>query len=338
MSLPLSFKIFVFLVVGAPPLEALAQGAPVTAEATAQYEVTRNSADKLILDGRDCSSLPEQIKSLRTWRITLNEPPPSLGQNVKCPMDITDLAPSFVRGHQGMGTAHNGPNCWNTSLFLSGIVPFLRFSSESEMTFWMASPYCHELKKNEPPLPGDVIAMRSYDLRFPPKNGHSYSRGEMVEVHGMIYLSPDLVFSKNTSGRDSPYELQRPDFIVGDFGLHDPACNKITGLNPKCLYWANYFRCRSPELDRQKWIEQDAEFAKLHQHLSEINLTVSALVTSGTPLFNTADIKTQLTELRKQLMTGNTTKTFFGQAALLETESLLTQIQILLQESSPRRQ
>jgi hypothetical protein len=71
------------------------------------------------------------------------------------------------------------------------------------MNFWMTSPLCQERKPDESPAPGDIIAIRD---------------DTGGEVHGFIYLTGDLAYSKNGYAQGTRYELQSPKKV---FDVYD---------------------------------------------------------------------------------------------------------------------
>ncbi|MGZ3790462.1 MAG: hypothetical protein ACXVLQ_18185, partial [Bacteriovorax sp.] len=211
-------------------------------------DIVRSGADGVIsLNGPSCKELTDQDRALRIWTASLGETPGNMSSPLEnteenlCTLNINDSVPSIVRSLQDFKPAMNGPNCWNTALRLSGLVESSRYTSPEEMTFWMNSPYCRELSGSEQSLPGDIVEIRSADPDQPQS---------IDEIHGMIYLSDALVFSKNTSSHMSPYGIQRASLVYQTFRIDDPKCEKVHGHPNDCSKWANHYRCKRSENDR----------------------------------------------------------------------------------------
>jgi len=152
--------------------------------------------------------------------------------------EMTDRMQSL----QGTTTAYPGPNCWNTSLFISEIAQYRRAVAEEEMTYWMNSPLCKELAVNEEARAGDIITIRS-------NNGES-----VLEMHGFTYLTKESSFSKSGFDIQFPYEFVTSEYVyqlfaLGDYGDYkaNPDCRRVKGIPDltKCPVYANVFRCTS---------------------------------------------------------------------------------------------
>jgi hypothetical protein len=130
----------------------------------------------------------------------------------------------------------SGPNCWNTSLYAAGLNSGIRHTTDSEMAFWMQSPFCKEIDPEETPMIGDVIAIRN-------------KRGE--EVHGFVFLSNEESFSKNTLMKDSSFSFQTTDEVYQIFKVNERCQNihssKINERKVTCNNYSQIFRCQSVE-------------------------------------------------------------------------------------------
>jgi hypothetical protein len=188
------------------------------------------------------------------------------------------------------------------------------------MTFWMNSPYCRELAEFEISAPGDIIEIRGLKENQP----QSYD-----EIHGMIYISDDLVFSKNTSSRMSAYGIQRVSLLYQNFRLDNSQCKKIYGQSYACSKWANHYRCMASENDRLSFEKENIDFRELSFEVSKIENIISEYIMNGHGTYkeNAAILKNQLDNLEDKLLRGD--KHFFFQALLLEVQSLKTQIEII---------
>ncbi len=237
--------------------------------------IIRNSEGQITLTGPNCNELVEQEQALRKWTTILQEFPGAKytpirsNNNEDCQLVVQDSVPSIIKKLQDYKSSWSGPNCWNTTLFLSHLNSVIRFTSDQEMSFWMDSPYCRELAETEAVQPGDLIAIR----RSQPN-----SKRQFEEVHGMIFISDALVFSKNTSSSMSPYHIQRGSLIYQNFHVDDSDCLKVKGHPSRCQIWANYFRCQSPLNDRELLEKKNPLFASLSQKVGEIETFLSHFV------------------------------------------------------------
>ncbi|MEI8192180.1 MAG: hypothetical protein WCI75_20940, partial [candidate division NC10 bacterium] len=223
--------------------------------------VRRNGGGRLILAGSDCAGLRRQAAALSQWALRLGEASAPPGECAcgpsECLMDAEASAPEIVRYLHGVHAGRWGPNCWNSVLVAAKILPALRFSPPEEMSFWMASPLCRMLGPEETPVPGDIVAIRA---------------GEGEEVHGFVYVTEELVFSKNQLTAASPYLLQDPELVFAEFPV--PAgCRKVSGApSADCPAYANYFRCGT-----SAGVEPVTPYASAERTVADAERSVSKL-------------------------------------------------------------
>ncbi|MCX5789251.1 MAG: hypothetical protein NTX64_12200 [Elusimicrobia bacterium] len=209
--------------------EAVAASVPMP-----DVAVSRGADGGLFLYGADCGSLQEQVSALASWKARLGETPSAAPacrcDGGSCSVAVDGVVPETVDALHGLRAGRWGPNCWNAALVSAKILPVARFSPPEEMTFWMGSPLCRELAGAEEPRPGDIVAIRDKAA---------------AEVHGFVYISDELAFSKNYLTTVAPYALQSPEEVFGEFPVAAP-CRKLAGSSsPDCPAYANVFRCRS---------------------------------------------------------------------------------------------
>lgn len=201
--------------------------------------VVEKKAEQLFFLDHTCESAYSSVLALQTWSKNIGEqkncdPSPVKGED-GCRYDITQCVPEHVLKYEGSYSPQDGPNCWNTALVLSKILPHLRYAAPEEMSFYMRPPLCRELLNGEERKPGDVGAIREIK-----KNG-------TLEMHGFIYLSDTLAFSKNEFKKEVPYRLMELNQVYADFKVPtDSQCrqNQID-LESKCGQAVAYFRCQS---------------------------------------------------------------------------------------------
>ncbi len=193
--------------------------------------VSRGADGTLILSGTDCAVLERQAAALADWRGRLHEgaasPDACRCEADSCSLRIASAAPEFVSLMHGVKAGRWGPNCWNTALVSNKVLSAPSFTSPAEMTFWMRSPLCRQLRAGELPRPGDIIALRD-------------QAGE--EVHGFVYLTGELAFSKNYLTAAAPYALQSPEEVYKEFPVLEE-CRKRGASAAGCPAYADYFRC-----------------------------------------------------------------------------------------------
>jgi hypothetical protein len=314
---------------------AKSSGAAV-GEPSGLMSVIQNKQGQIFLTGPSCHELQEQDQVLRTWTALVKEnsgpkasPVVAADDENRCELLISNSVPSFVRSLQNFKTAFSGPNCWNTNLRLSHLEEFSRFSKAAEMSFWMNSPYCREVSDSEKSFPGDIIAIRALN-----PNPVSSAALAFEEIHGMIYISEDLVFSKNTSSRMSSYGIQRASLVYQNFRTTDPGCMKIQGQPAGCPVWTNHFRCTSSQRDRVTLENSNVDFARLSAQVRGIESVLSDYVMYGRGDYpnKKENINFQLLELEKKVSATKSRASdldFFLKALLMEIKSLQGQAEIL---------
>jgi hypothetical protein len=312
-------------------------GIPASAEPSGLIDVIRSQEGVTSLTGPSCQELTQQERFLRLWTLNVGETPGPASVAVEnadhslCSLVINNSVPSIVHLLQDFKTTFSGPNCWNTTLRLSRLIQLSRFSSAEEMSFWMTSPYCRELSKTEKPLPGDIIAIRGEKPNQP---------GAFDEIHGMIYLSDDLVFSKNTSSSMSPYGIQRANLVYQIFRTADPKCTKVQGRPEDCYRWVNHYRCTSSEKDQLDLEKENSDFSSLSGELKEIESQLSEYVMNGQGNYdnNKEVIQKRLTDIEGKTLKLPKTPgkaSFFAKALLQKINSLKVQT-VILSKQPPR--
>ncbi len=192
----------------------------------------KKESGKIFLTGKSCALLMKQANAIHRWK---NPSLKNLNPNIcscseNCSINVTQIVPQIVQEKQEVCSLSDGPNCWNSSLVTSGILPNLRYSTGPEMKFWMESPLCRERSPNEEIEPGDVVAIRD-------------SSGD--EVHGFIHITEELSFSKNGYSKNAKYSLQSPSGVFEVYGV-EAKCRrefKKPSSEKACALYANYFKC-----------------------------------------------------------------------------------------------
>jgi len=151
-----------------------------------------------------------------------------------CSVDITDCLPDHARRYQGSSAAVDGPNCFNLALMMKNVVGGFRQSSDGEFKNYLSSSLCRELDpaQGDRPQAGDV---GSVEDRID---------GRVIH-HGFIYISPALVYSKNSQSETDPYAVQslRGMAIANHVDGYGPPCPEDSEGCPHGQL--HYFRCQN---------------------------------------------------------------------------------------------
>lgn len=184
--------------------------------------------DRRIQLRASCDEVNDEVKALRSWTTSSGRScsTKSLSsENGVCVTDIHDCVPEHVQKYQDAVPETSGPNCWNLALVMKGMLPALRLTSHAEATFLVGSGLCRQVTT---PQPGDLAMIRRPDK----KCGVAYE--ENCEMHGFIYVSEKLGYSKNGGSRKAPYRLQPNEVFYKEYGV---------GRGSRI----DYFRCQSRE-------------------------------------------------------------------------------------------
>lgn len=242
-------------------------------------QVIKDENNQIILTAK-CDHIESKIQSLIELSIKIeNQTPikkPEIHRDINdfCSTHITPFIPKIILPLHDSMTAYSGPNCWNTSLFTNQIVPFRRFTSEEEMTYWMNSPVCRELQAYESEKPGDIIAIRQNSSDGP------------IEMHGFVFLTNDFSFSKSSFSAAFPYEFTSSEqvyqtFALGEYEEYKPdkKCRKVEGKPDanQCPVYANVFRCFSYQqyldsshfVSKNEYKKMDFKFLAFEKELSD---------------------------------------------------------------------
>lgn len=149
----------------------------------------------------ECPDVQKQIESLKTLtrKIDARECP-EIQSKVNymglCVLDITDCLPKKIAQLQGLTSLDDGPNCWNTSLVLSGILPAIRETSPKAFENYMNSPFCQEVQGAQNLMPGDIGSIEN-----------QYKDARANPIHSYIYINDRLIFNKRGFDHHSGFEL-----------------------------------------------------------------------------------------------------------------------------------
>lgn len=217
----------------------------------------------------------------------------------------------------GMTPQLNGPNSWNSVLYVNGFVKTLRFSSEDELNYWLKSPHCRKVSAHEPLQFADVSRIRTYEQ----------------DIHSMIYVNSEISFSKNTSLAGDSYGAIRSSLVHSMYRLEN---NCFTS---GCTRWVEYYRCQY-----LKVYDQDHNklfYIYVRDRLDQIESRLEAfLFTQVTDIDKVHNFGRHLQSEARQILEhlnseGQNLSTQNQQLFKSETLSLMTQARVLMNSRLP---
>ncbi len=308
-------------------LSTLISASALAGEPHDDIQVTRNSQQNIILS-TPCSMIDKATENLSNLTAITRD-------QDRCSVDITEALPEKMRKLHDTFALHDGPNCWNTSLYLSGTVQTRRHVSDQEMKYLTDSPICRKLNLVEKLEIGDVIAL------------HYYGEGPQ-EFHGFNYINDLISFTKFGFSRKFDYEVISSNYVFFTFALGldiaKPFCRRTDDLPAQsdCNVFATYYRCQ----DRNEYLVQaefptKSAFLLFDQKIRELENMISE-ATVGRGIWNksrshyflqkTQEAKIITENWIQKISATNEAESFFWKSTLEKLKSLQTQIELLDQE------
>jgi hypothetical protein len=177
---------------------------------------------RLTLISRSIALGQKIARDLFAWTVRRGEharvlPRPSRSTHVEGAIewDVTDISPRIAQQLVGTFSNGGGPNCWNLALLSSGLTRGIYGVRSEEMTLWTRSPLAHRVGLGERRLPGDMVVIRL---------------ANQEEWHAAIWVSENLVFTKNGAGEGKPYRLMDLAEMYGTY-LGYPNINSPTHIS-----------------------------------------------------------------------------------------------------------
>jgi hypothetical protein len=190
----------------------------------------RSDDNGIFLESEDCDLLKDEVEQIAQWAHRLNETPNPVVLNKfsnRCSVNIKSILPKLAAETHGKFPAHNGPNCFNTGLVLSGLLPHFRNSDPQELRFWLESPLCKKLPPSHRPIPGDIGVVTN-------PSAH-------MDEHAFIYVSDRLSFGKNGYMSIHPFFLQVSDIAYG-LKSKNSGCHRRVN-SETCTVQLDYYHC-----------------------------------------------------------------------------------------------
>ncbi len=247
--------------------------------ANAKIRISKNLFGSYSLYSNDCQELETEVNSIVDWykhsegkecsrprvyRDKFNKN----SHNTNCRVTITKCLPEHVKKYNGTSPKTDGPNCWNLSLVMTGILPQLRYSTPEEMDFYMNPPLCRALQNGEDRKPGDIGAIR-------------YGNGE--EIHGFIRVTDNISYSKNGYVKQSPYELQSQKNVYDAYGINNMPKNCLDNrIDENCYSGVEFYRCISmKEYLKNTSDQDDGQLEKAVKNLDKLDCATGQISFTG---------------------------------------------------------
>jgi hypothetical protein len=261
----------------------------------------KRTGDQIYLSDPSCDEVASANKSLAEWKnnsqpndrdnkCSPNQSPSKSPLEIgDCKLDITNCLPDHVQKYQGVWPKNRGPNCWNLALVMKNILPALRLTTPDEMTFYMRPPLCRPLKNEEKRLPGDVGAIRKS------------VEGQEEEIHGFIYVSEKIAYSKSGMSTLFPYSLRSLNDMYDGYKVSKAKeCRQNDAPEPNnCEAKTSYFRCISMEQYLTENPKVPGELKDSFEKLSSFEKCFQSTVINGSPL--SINAQTNLLDVSKAL-------------------------------------
>jgi hypothetical protein len=227
-------------------------------------------------DGVACFGSEDEM---RPARVTNNED--------YCAIEITQCIPEKAKQYLVLKSTEKQPNCFNFALLLNGILPSARYSSGSEVLFYLYSPLCQKLDSESSPEAGDIGFIHSTDHK---------------PVHAFYVVSDNFVFSKNGASADSHYTYESIEVMKSAQGVQrmNGECDKPE--SGRCENEISYFRCDSLSEYFEKNPPSNPDFQRKIKQLNKIDRCFE-MASFGQPLSkeSLATIKASLSGIAKYL-------------------------------------
>ncbi len=217
-----------------------------------RFGFVRSSDGRVILAARNETQVQQIINELRSSSglkdakaPRVQDSPLSEGVSV----DVTELMGGWIRDKLDFQPVAKGPNCWNFCLMHAEVVSSMRYSSAEEFRHWLSGPFSEPIRNVHDLRPGDIFAL----MKGP------------EDLHGAIFISPNLVLSKNGAKAQYGYRLMDIREMLGSYAL----ATDIQAYRLKS--WQEIqqrYRIQLPAALSLRWKEVDALELKFHRFFS----------------------------------------------------------------------
>lgn len=132
----------------------------------------------------------------------------------------------------------DGPNCLNGALVASGILPYHRYTSNSEMLVKLKSPMCKKIK-NKSRQSGDIGII----LDLGP-----YATPHIIS-HAFVFLDDSHSYEKRGYGKTEPYQTVATMTILSDYEVDDIEGSAVEFY--RCDNWRTFYSNHKKHLSKK---------------------------------------------------------------------------------------
>lgn len=211
-----------------------------------------DSEKTYVLYDQSCEKVKKNLEELYNSSINQLECKCTLQNRCSSKISFDRLPPKISYLLKKRDLKINGPNCYNSVMYLAGIVPGIYFST-GEIEIWLQSSLCQNITSKEA-RQGDFI---------------SFQNLETNSGHIMMYLTDSLSFNKSMGSKSDPYEIVETKKYIENY--QDGSSNKILSecinipiikaiQSKKCLSkYTTVYRCKSFEEEFSFQIDKHKE-------------------------------------------------------------------------------
>lgn len=167
-----------------------------------------------------------------------------------CSANVKQCLPLQIQKSYELKPQMMGPNCWNSVLVATKILPHMRYTKDKEFNFYMKSPICRILKNSEVRQAGDIgsIILKS---KIP--------RGMDGIEHSFVYINNKLIYAKKNPSIHSSYDIYPIELLKNDYNINVNSNCFSNEYNPACEVGAQFHRCMSFEdyLNKQQNVSEN---------------------------------------------------------------------------------
>lgn len=156
----------------------------------------------------------------------------------------------------------DGVNCYNTALYVNGIINSERYIDDSEINNFLNPPLCIPFTDDSKLRPGDIIAY--YDKKNVSSLTLDYGQRRNITLddlgfpsHTATFVSDGIVFDKKGGRNGTPFQLGPKKYTDEVY------------MSGRDNYYQVHYRCLSPESLKSK-LEEFPEIEKIWNDVEEV--------------------------------------------------------------------
>lgn len=233
--------------------------------------------------------------------------------------------------------AIDGPNCLNGALVATGVLPYQRYTSNSEMWVKLKSSMCKKVKNKERQR-GDIGILLDFGPFATPN----------IISHAFVYLNDLMSYEKRGYGKTEPYHTLATMDILNSYDLDDIEGESVEFY--RCENWLAFQSAQKINLSKkleaalnetlklEKMLHQsikseDAHFSlvknqifKIAKQMTKLPLTSAEIIFSKDIAARLVSISSQLNALGDSELRGFTQKWEFQEKGINDVFFLLSEI------------